>query len=155
MNYRIYTYDGFIMNLSHHVNPKEDNHVVFLCSKTELTEVEVLGIENVVRRISNIFEGLNCNVTISLGHYNKDGNNIKSRSTQSQPFVKALHDKVFYDINENISEYEKKIINQDYKDIVCIEFDNSRRKNSFINNIFHPKKDTVDTYAQKDFDVFY
>jgi len=71
-NITIREYEGWsINNTANSINFKNGiGHIIFVSDK-EINELEILGIYHIIKHKANIYEGLDLNVTVLEGYYNK------------------------------------------------------------------------------------
>lgn len=155
MKYKVNIYDGSRNNLSNALTMSRGKGAILLVSENSLNEIEILGIENIIKDKFDIFKGLNCNIIISIGKYISDIDRINICSTKPEIMGDSLYEKQLDKVSENLSDFEKEMLNKYPNNIICIEYDNVLRENNLVNSIFNPKRDNVETFGEKNYDKFY
>lgn len=155
MKYKVNRYDGSRNNLSNTLTLSRGKGAILLVSEEGLNEIEILGVESLIKRKFDIFEGLNCNIIISIGKYISGIDRINICSTKPEIMGDSLYENHLDKVSENLSDIEKELLNKYPNNIVCIEYDNTLRENNLVNSIFNPKKDNIETFGEKNYDKFY
>lgn len=111
-NILIREFEGWsAINTRHCLNFKVGEGIIALVSDREISELEILGIEYLVRDSSEIWKGLDLDICITKGHYNKETDFICNNVNNSK----------IINASKECLEHNKDML-ENYKSIICIHY---------------------------------
>lgn len=137
--YRVYNYEGWSLNnTKNHIYFEKGEGVIVFLSKDKISEVELIGLEELVRRKADIYKGLDIEIFLYKGKYHSSSDLIQS----NEPSI--IYPTIRIEKASKICEenYCKDSLN-DLRDIVLIKYKSSLREQGFWSNLFNIRKMTI------------
>lgn len=147
---KIREYQGWSLNNTNNVTNfyEEGENAIILVSDKEINELEILGLEYLIRCNSKIWEGLDLDISISKAEYYKNSDTISPIYNYYYYNMICVSD--IKKATTLLLDHHKELLNN-AKDIIYIYYKAMPRHNkTWLNRILHKRRVDICNFALED-----